>query len=82
MEAYPIPGEVIRKCTMSSLPQSSATTTGLSRTGANGRGVTKEEAKESLSQAIALILEDRRSDQRKEIALNSVCEIQLSDGAG
>jgi predicted RNase H-like HicB family nuclease len=30
--------------------------------GANGQGVTKEEAKESLSQAIALILEDRRSD--------------------
>ena len=30
--------------------------------GANGQGRTKEEAKESLSEAIALILEDRRSD--------------------
>lgn len=30
--------------------------------GANGQGRTKEEAKESLSAAIALILEDRRSD--------------------
>lgn len=30
--------------------------------GANGQGRTKEEAKESLSEAIALILEDRRPD--------------------
>ncbi len=30
--------------------------------GANGQGRTKEEAKESLSAAITLILEDRRSD--------------------
>jgi predicted RNase H-like HicB family nuclease len=30
--------------------------------GANGQGKTKDEAKESLSEAIALILEDRRSD--------------------
>ena len=30
--------------------------------GANGQGHTKEEAKESLSEAIALILEDRRAD--------------------
>ncbi len=30
--------------------------------GANGQGRTKEEAKQSLSEAIALILEDRRID--------------------
>jgi predicted RNase H-like HicB family nuclease len=30
--------------------------------GANGQGRTKDEAKESLAEAIALILEDRRSD--------------------
>lgn len=32
--------------------------------GANGQGRTKEEAKENLSEAIALILEDRRADGR------------------
>lgn len=30
--------------------------------GANGQGKTKEEAKQSLSEAVALILEDRRED--------------------
>ena len=30
--------------------------------GANGQGRTREEARESLAQAIALILEDRRED--------------------
>ena len=30
--------------------------------GANGQGRTKDEARESLSEAIALILEDRRED--------------------
>ena len=30
--------------------------------GANGQGRTKEEARQSLSEAIALILEDRRAD--------------------
>jgi predicted RNase H-like HicB family nuclease len=30
--------------------------------GANGQGRTKEEARQSLAQAIALILEDRRAD--------------------
>lgn len=30
--------------------------------GANGQGRTKEEARKSLSEAIALILEDRRAD--------------------
>jgi predicted RNase H-like HicB family nuclease len=32
--------------------------------GANGQGRTKEEALESLSAAVALILEDRREDAR------------------
>jgi predicted RNase H-like HicB family nuclease len=30
--------------------------------GANGQGTTKEEARQSLAEAIALILEDRRED--------------------
>lgn len=30
--------------------------------GANGQGRTKEEAKQSLSEAVALVLEDRRED--------------------
>jgi len=30
--------------------------------GANGQGLTKDEARESLAQAIGLILEDRRED--------------------
>jgi len=30
--------------------------------GANGQGKTKDEAKQSLSEAVALILEDRRED--------------------
>ena len=30
--------------------------------GANGQGLTKEEARESLAQGIALILQDRRED--------------------
>ena len=50
---------------MSSRPYSSATTIGMSRIspeipGANGQGATKEEARQSLRDAIALILEDRR----------------------
>ena len=34
--------------------------------GANGQGRTKDEARESLSDAIALILEDRREDGLRE----------------
>lgn len=30
--------------------------------GANGQGMTKEEARQSLAEAIALVLEDRRED--------------------
>lgn len=36
-------------------------------TGANGQGRTVEEARGSLAQAIALILEDRRADTHKEL---------------
>lgn len=42
--------------------------------GANGQGRTKEEAKESLSKAIALILEDRRSDGLRAVPLDAVRE--------
>jgi predicted RNase H-like HicB family nuclease len=35
--------------------------------GANGQGRTKEEARKSLSEAIALILEDRREDALKGV---------------
>ena len=42
--------------------------------GADGQGRTKEEAKESLSEAIALILEDRRSDGLRAVPLDAVRE--------
>ena len=42
--------------------------------GANGQGRTKEEAKESLSEAIALILEDRRSDGLRAVPPDAVRE--------
>ena len=42
--------------------------------GANGQGRTKDEAKESLSEAIALILEDRRSDGLRAVPLDAVRE--------
>ena len=32
--------------------------------GANGQGITKDEAQDSLAEAIALILADRREDRR------------------
>lgn len=42
--------------------------------GANGQGRTKEEAKESLSDAIALILEDRRSDGLRAVPPDALRE--------
>ena len=42
--------------------------------GANGQGRTKEEAKESLSEAISLILEDRRSDGLRGVPAEAVQE--------
>jgi hypothetical protein len=40
--------------------------------GANGQGRTKEEARESLAEAIALILEDRRADGLRGVKRNSL----------
>lgn len=42
--------------------------------GANGQGYTKEEAKESLADAIALILEDRRSDGLRAVPADALRE--------
>ncbi|MEW6247672.1 MAG: type II toxin-antitoxin system HicB family antitoxin [Nitrospirota bacterium] len=42
--------------------------------GANGQGRTKEEALESLSDAIALILQDRREDGLRGIPPEAICE--------
>jgi predicted RNase H-like HicB family nuclease len=43
--------------------------------GANGQGRTKEEAKESLAEAIALILEDRRDDGLRAVPPEALREI-------
>lgn len=42
--------------------------------GANGQGKTKEEAIESLSQAIALILQDRREDGLRGVPPDAVLD--------
>lgn len=42
--------------------------------GANGQGRTKDEAKESLADAIALILEDRRSDGLRAVPADALRE--------
>jgi predicted RNase H-like HicB family nuclease len=42
--------------------------------GANGQGRTKEEARESLAQAIKLILEDRREDALRGLPSEAVRE--------
>ena len=42
--------------------------------GANGQGKTKEEALESLSDAIALILEDRREDGRRGVPADAILD--------
>ena len=42
--------------------------------GANGQGKTKEEALENLSEAISLILEDRREDGLRGIPPDAVLE--------
>jgi predicted RNase H-like HicB family nuclease len=43
--------------------------------GANGQGRTIEEAKDSLAEAIMLILEDRREDMLRGIPKNSIREV-------
>ncbi len=40
--------------------------------GANGQGKTKEEARESLAEAIKLILEDRREDGLRGLPPNAI----------
>ena len=42
--------------------------------GANGQGMTKDEAKESLIDAIALILEDRREDGLRGVPEDAIRE--------
>ncbi len=42
--------------------------------GANGQGRTKNEARESLAQAIALILEDRREDALRGVSPRAIRE--------
>ena len=43
--------------------------------GANGQGRSKEEARENLAEAIALILEDRREDSLRGLPANAEKEI-------
>lgn len=43
--------------------------------GANGQGKTKEEARESLAEAIVLILEDRREDGLRGVPVDAVREV-------
>ncbi len=43
-------------------------------TGANGQGRTREEARQSLVEAIALILEDRREDGLRGVPADAVRE--------
>ena len=45
--------------------------------GANGQGRTREESRKSLSEAIALILEDRRHDASRGIPKDAVQEIVI-----
>jgi predicted RNase H-like HicB family nuclease len=42
--------------------------------GANGQGRTKEEARDSLAEAIALILEDRREDATRGLPPDAIRE--------
>ncbi len=42
--------------------------------GANGQGRTKDEARTSLAEAIALILEDRREDSLRGVPADAECE--------
>ena len=43
--------------------------------GANGQGVTIEECRENLAEAIALIFEDRRTDALRGIPANAIREL-------
>ncbi len=50
--------------------------------GANGQGRTKEEARDDLAGAIALILEDRREDGLRGVPANAECETITVDIRG
>jgi predicted RNase H-like HicB family nuclease len=43
--------------------------------GANGQGLTKEEAKQSLAEAIELILEDRREEGMRGVPEDAIREV-------
>ena len=43
--------------------------------GANGQGRTKEECRENLAEAIALILEDRREDALRGVPKDAIREV-------
>ncbi len=45
--------------------------------GANGQGQTLEECRESLAQAIKLILEDRREDARRGAPQNAIHDLVI-----
>lgn len=47
--------------------------------GANGQGHNKEKALQSLQEAVALILEDRREDGLRGIPQDEVCEMIAVD---
>ena len=42
--------------------------------GANGQGKSKDEARDDLAQAIALILQDRRDDGLRGVPPDAICE--------
>jgi predicted RNase H-like HicB family nuclease len=48
-------------------------------TGANGQGRTREECRQNLAEAIALILEDRREDALRGVPDNAVREVVTVD---
>src|SRR5207247_6736542 len=50
--------------------------------GANGQGRTKDEAKESLADAIALILEDRRADGLRGVPADGLRETGVGKRSG
>jgi len=50
--------------------------------GANGQGVTREEARESLAEAISLILTDRREDALRGLPSDAEKDTVIIEGTG
>jgi predicted RNase H-like HicB family nuclease len=48
--------------------------------GANGQGRTKEEAKESLAEALELILRDRREEGLRNVPVDAITEVVSLEG--